>query len=199
MLGAFYDDPPAVVRALAAGAARAQARGARFAAILHTVTGANGEAVAVGDAAADGGAGASADAGGAAAPFFLSRPVPHAALLPLIDLAVHHGGCGTTQAAAAAGRPALIVPVGLASDQPFWAKRMARTRTCLASAKPVGELAPEAFAALLARAVAALPKLAPAARELAAQMRAEPDGVEAAVAVVERSLPLAAAVAAADP
>jgi sterol 3beta-glucosyltransferase len=35
---------------------------------------------------------------------------------------VHHGGAGTTGAAAAAGRPQVICPVG--TDQPFWAQRM---------------------------------------------------------------------------
>jgi hypothetical protein len=35
--------------------------------------------------------------------FWLDRPVPHSALLPLVDLTVHHGGMGTTHAAAVAG------------------------------------------------------------------------------------------------
>ncbi|MCR6488772.1 glycosyltransferase [Amycolatopsis sp. OK19-0408] len=42
----------------------------------------------------------------------LERWVPQAELLPLVDLAVHHGGSGTTLAAAAAGVPQLLLPVG---------------------------------------------------------------------------------------
>jgi UDP:flavonoid glycosyltransferase YjiC (YdhE family) len=33
----------------------------------------------------------------------LQQPVPHELLLPQIDLAVHHGGAGTVQAALLAG------------------------------------------------------------------------------------------------
>lgn len=42
--------------------------------------------------------------------FWLSQPVPHSALLPLVDLAVHHGGMGTTHAVVLAGGP-LKAPV----------------------------------------------------------------------------------------
>jgi UDP:flavonoid glycosyltransferase YjiC (YdhE family) len=42
----------------------------------------------------------------------LERWVPQAELLPLVDLAVHHGGPGTTLGAASAGIPQLFLPVG---------------------------------------------------------------------------------------
>jgi UDP:flavonoid glycosyltransferase YjiC (YdhE family) len=50
--------------------------------------------------------------------FFL-RQAPHDGLFPLMSGAVHHGGAGTTAAAARAGIPSVIVP--FFGDQPFWA------------------------------------------------------------------------------
>lgn len=50
--------------------------------------------------------------------FFL-RHAPHDGLFPLMSAAVHHGGAGTTAAAARAGIPSAIVP--FFGDQPFWA------------------------------------------------------------------------------
>ncbi|WP_028938470.1 glycosyltransferase [Pseudonocardia spinosispora] len=50
------------------------------------------------------------------------RHVPHDWLFPRVAAVVHHGGAGTTGAAASAGRPQVICPVG--TDQPFWADRM---------------------------------------------------------------------------
>ncbi|WP_433342941.1 glycosyltransferase [Micromonospora sp. CA-111912] len=42
----------------------------------------------------------------------LERWVPQAELLPLVDLAVHHGGSGATLGAAGAGIPQLFLPIG---------------------------------------------------------------------------------------
>jgi UDP:flavonoid glycosyltransferase YjiC (YdhE family) len=50
--------------------------------------------------------------------FFL-RQAPHDGLFPLMAAAVHHGGAGTTAAAARAGIPSVVVP--FFGDQPFWA------------------------------------------------------------------------------
>jgi sterol 3beta-glucosyltransferase len=50
------------------------------------------------------------------------RHAPHDWLFPQVSMVVHHGGAGTTGAAAAAGCPQAICPVG--TDQPFWAARM---------------------------------------------------------------------------
>jgi UDP:flavonoid glycosyltransferase YjiC (YdhE family) len=55
--------------------------------------------------------------------FFL-RDAPHEHLFPLMAAAVHHGGAGTTAAAARAGIPSVIVP--FYGDQPFWARCLAR-------------------------------------------------------------------------
>ncbi|WP_433555547.1 glycosyltransferase [Pseudonocardia xinjiangensis] len=48
--------------------------------------------------------------------------VPHDLLFPHVAAVVHHGGAGTTGAAAAAGRPQVICP--FVADQPFWGRRM---------------------------------------------------------------------------
>jgi vancomycin aglycone glucosyltransferase len=50
--------------------------------------------------------------------------VSHAAVLPRVALAVHHGGAGTTTAAARAGVPQVILPHIL--DQFYWAHRIER-------------------------------------------------------------------------
>lgn len=50
------------------------------------------------------------------------RDIPHAWLFPRTAAVVHHGGAGTTAAAAHAGVPQVVVPhIG---DQPYWARRM---------------------------------------------------------------------------
>ncbi len=52
------------------------------------------------------------------------RAVSHEAVLPRVALAVHHGGAGTTTAAARAGVPQVILPHIL--DQYYWAHRVER-------------------------------------------------------------------------
>jgi vancomycin aglycone glucosyltransferase len=49
--------------------------------------------------------------------------VSHARLFPRVSVVVHHGGAGTTAAAARAGVPQIIVPHFL--DQHYWASRVA--------------------------------------------------------------------------
>jgi vancomycin aglycone glucosyltransferase len=46
----------------------------------------------------------------------------HAALFPRVTAVVHHGGAGTTLAAARAGTPQVIAP--MFGDQPYWAARV---------------------------------------------------------------------------
>ena len=50
------------------------------------------------------------------------REAPHYALFPRVAGAIHHGGAGTTTAAARAGVPQLILPHIL--DQYYWAQRV---------------------------------------------------------------------------
>jgi UDP:flavonoid glycosyltransferase YjiC (YdhE family) len=53
---------------------------------------------------------------------FVADALPHRALFPRMAAVVHHGGSGTTVAAARAGVPQLVVPHLL--DQFFWAERV---------------------------------------------------------------------------
>jgi sterol 3beta-glucosyltransferase len=54
---------------------------------------------------------------------YVVRHAPHDYLFPRVAAAVHHGGAGTTAAAARAGIPSVIVP--FYGDQPFWARCLA--------------------------------------------------------------------------
>ncbi|MGH9382219.1 MAG: glycosyltransferase [Thermoanaerobaculia bacterium] len=55
---------------------------------------------------------------------YVLRHAPHDWLFPRMAAAVHHGGAGTTAAAARAGIPSVIVP--FYGDQPFWARCLHR-------------------------------------------------------------------------
>jgi sterol 3beta-glucosyltransferase len=55
---------------------------------------------------------------------FFIQQAPHDWLLPRVSAAVHHGGAGTTAAAARAGIPSVVVP--FYGDQPFWAACLAQ-------------------------------------------------------------------------
>jgi sterol 3beta-glucosyltransferase len=54
--------------------------------------------------------------------FHVIGPTPHSWLLPRCSLAIHHGGAGTTHAAARAGIPSMVLPLG--GDQFFWSSRL---------------------------------------------------------------------------
>ena len=54
---------------------------------------------------------------------FVVDDVNHQALFPRVAAVVHHGGAGTTTAAARAGTPQLVVPQ--MADQPYWGARVA--------------------------------------------------------------------------
>jgi UDP:flavonoid glycosyltransferase YjiC (YdhE family) len=102
--------------------------------------------------------------------------VPHAWLFPRVRAVMHHGGAGTTAEGLRAGVPALIYPG--ASDQYFWAERIARLGAGL---HPVarGDLTPAGLAKLFIRA-ATDRKLRERARLVGERIRAE-NGVARAV------------------
>jgi len=54
---------------------------------------------------------------------FVVDDVNHQALFPRVAGVVHHGGAGTTTAAARAGTPQVVVPQ--VADQPYWGSRVA--------------------------------------------------------------------------
>ncbi len=51
---------------------------------------------------------------------FCCKYAPHAALLPMAEAIVHHGGIGTVFAALKSGTPQIVIPQGL--DQYYWAE-----------------------------------------------------------------------------
>jgi sterol 3beta-glucosyltransferase len=105
----------------------------------------------------------------------------HDWLLPRVGLAVHHGGAGTTAAAARAGVPQVVIPH--LGDQPFWA---ARVHALGAAPAPLERrtLTAERLAAAIRDAERPLVRRAAAA--LGARIRAE-DGVGEAVRIIERA------------
>lgn len=105
-------------------------------------------------------------------------PTPHDWLLPRTSVVVHHGGAGTTHAAARAGVPSIVAP--FAGDQPFWADRLTR----LGIAPPA--IPHKALTARRLReslALAGDPAMHVRARSVAAAM-ADEHGVANAVALI---------------
>jgi UDP:flavonoid glycosyltransferase YjiC (YdhE family) len=105
---------------------------------------------------------------------FVLGDTPHDWLFPRLALVVHHGGAGTSHAAARAGVPSVVVP--FAGDQFFWARRMAERGiavTCPAAGLDGGRLVHAVDAATA-------PALRGNARQTAQAMAAE-DGVRTAV------------------
>ncbi|HEX2221703.1 MAG TPA: glycosyltransferase [Candidatus Limnocylindria bacterium] len=107
----------------------------------------------------------------------------HRALLPNVAAIVHHGGAGTTHAAARAGIPQLVIPrVG---DQRFWAERVRQLG--------IGPSALQARRATPARLVDRLRRLTDepahrtAARRVAERMAHE-DGLARAVGLLEAAV-----------
>jgi UDP:flavonoid glycosyltransferase YjiC (YdhE family) len=105
---------------------------------------------------------------------FVLDDTPHDWLFQRTALVVHHGGAGTSHAAARAGVPSVVVP--FAGDQFFWARRL--TLRGIASTCPAAGLDGERL--VRAAAVASQPALRDEARRVGQAMREE-DGVRMAV------------------
>ncbi|MFG2168873.1 glycosyltransferase [Micromonospora chersina] len=99
--------------------------------------------------------------------------VDHRALFPRVAAAVHHGGAGTTTAAARAGVPQLVIPQRY--DQDYWAGRV--TALDIGAAHPAGRpLTKESLTAALQVALgsgAAAEALSPQIRTDGAAVAAE--------------------------
>jgi UDP:flavonoid glycosyltransferase YjiC (YdhE family) len=105
---------------------------------------------------------------------FVLGDTPHDWLFPRTSAIVHHGGAGTSHAAARAGVPSVVVP--FAGDQFFWAGRMAQAGVALSC--PAADLGRTDLAGLVAGASA--PGMRTRAGQVAAAMARE-DGLKAAV------------------
>lgn len=105
---------------------------------------------------------------------FVIQDVNHQALFPRVAAVVHHGGAGTTTAAALAGVPQVIAP--MFSDQFYWAGRVADLGlgVVAASSQESSELARALASALRpeveARATSTARQIATSGADLAAHM-----------------------------
>ncbi|RDK07602.1 glycosyltransferase [Cupriavidus lacunae] len=120
------------------------------------------------------------DVGALPSNFHVVGATPHDWLLPRVAAAIHHGGAGTTHAAAAAGVPAIVLP--FAGDQFFWAGRLAALGVA-----PRYVAGHKIDAPLLASMIEFTEQ--PATRERAATLgraMAAERGVDHAVAAIER-------------
>lgn len=101
---------------------------------------------------------------------------PHSWLFPRMAAAVHHGGAGTTGAAAAAGIPSVVIP--FYGDQPFWAQCLSEQGVAPPALRREG-----LDAATLAEALreAGDPRMRARAHALGERIRAE-DGIATAIA-----------------
>lgn len=107
--------------------------------------------------------------------------MPHTWLFERVSVVVHHGGFGTTGSTFTAGVPGVIVPHII--DQFYWAQR-AHEIGASPPPLPRARLSVERLAQALDQAVneAALREKA---SEIGRQIRAEPDGVEVTVELIE--------------
>jgi UDP:flavonoid glycosyltransferase YjiC (YdhE family) len=105
--------------------------------------------------------------------------VDQAALLPHLDLAVHHGGSGTVLGALSHGTPQLLLPKG--ADQFFNADLMAAAG--LAAVLEPAQTTPDAVATL---AKAALVEPCPAVDAVRAEIAALPDAADVVDLLVAR-------------
>jgi vancomycin aglycone glucosyltransferase len=106
--------------------------------------------------------------------------VSHELLVPRVACVVHHGGAGTTAAAARAGVPQVATP--MYGDQPYWAGRVVELG--LGATVPYSAITEESLANALRRALD--PAVAARARAFAREIRA--DGAAVAVRQLEAQL-----------
>jgi len=121
--------------------------------------------------------------GAGEADVFAAEGIPHAWLFPRMRYILHHGGAGTTGAAAAAGVPSSAT--AFSADQAFWARRIHRLGVGPA-APPARRLTRERIQALL-EDVLANPVYQQHARDLGEGLRRE-DGVASALRVLHSQL-----------
>jgi sterol 3beta-glucosyltransferase len=114
---------------------------------------------------------------------FATEGVPHAWLFPRMRYILHHGGAGTTGAAAAAGVPSTAIP--FSADQAFWARQIHRLGVGPA-APPARRLTLSRLEAILNEALAN-PDYQRHAEILGKNIRQE-DGVAFAMQVIHAQL-----------
>jgi UDP:flavonoid glycosyltransferase YjiC (YdhE family) len=110
--------------------------------------------------------------------------LPHSWLFPRTRAVVHHGGFGTTAAALSAGVPAVVVPHII--DQVFWAQRVHQLG---AGPQPIPRagLTAEKLAGAISQAISD-PDMRQNTARIGHAIRADPDGVAAAVQTIEAAV-----------
>ena len=98
--------------------------------------------------------------------------VDHRSLFRRVAAVTHHGGAGTTAAAALAGVPQVVVPQ--IADQPYWARRVADLGIGVIHERPAMSI--RSLSAAIAAALT--PQIRTRATEMAAEIR--PDGAASA-------------------
>lgn len=114
---------------------------------------------------------------------FAAEGLPHRWLFPQMRYILHHGGAGTTGAAATAGVPSTAIP--FSADQAFWARQI-HQRGVGPAAPSVRRLTQDRLEAILQDALAN-PTYVRRARLLGEQLRRE-DGVASAMRVIQAQL-----------
>jgi UDP:flavonoid glycosyltransferase YjiC (YdhE family) len=109
---------------------------------------------------------------------FFAPWIPHRHILPRCAAMLHHGGAGTTHAAARAGLPSVVLPFIM--EQRLWGSRLAQLGAG-APPRSFWKAKPDAVAKDIHRAIA----LKGAAARLAATMSHEEPGVENATRALE--------------
>lgn len=107
--------------------------------------------------------------------------MPHAWLFDQVSAVIHHGGFGTTAAVLRSGQPGIVVPHII--DQFYWGQRVTELGVG-PKYIPRGKLSAEKLAQALARTQSD-GDLRGRAAALGECIRAEPDGVAAAVRLIE--------------
>ena len=113
---------------------------------------------------------------------YFAGAVSHAELFPHVAAIVHHGGAGTTAAAARSGKPQMILPPGL-YDQAFWRSQVVDRGIGIWAPQPK-RLTASRFAKLLIRLMSDV-EMAQRADALGRTLRGR-DAVTAAVHALER-------------
>ena len=104
---------------------------------------------------------------------------PHSRVFPRCRAVVHHGGAGTTQAAALAGKPSIVVALG--ADQEFWGRELQRLGIA-----PAPLFRKKVTASQLAKSIksaAASTEMSEKAKKIGAAMAGE-NGVQTAVKLI---------------
>jgi len=114
---------------------------------------------------------------------FAVEGIPHAWLFPRVRFILHHGGAGTTGAAAAAGVPNTAIP--FSADQAFWARQLQRLGVGPAS-PPAHHLTRDRLEGILSNAIEN-PVYQRCAEILGRNIRNE-DGVASAIRIIHGHL-----------